>query len=159
MSLNTVCLIGRMTANADTREIENGTSVAKFSLAVSEFVKGEERASFFDITAFGKTAEIIRDYTSKGLQLGIVGNLKQERWESENGKRSKVIVIAQRIDLLSKKKEENEPKQKPPSQNNNSGYDDLNDDLPFQQLKNLMHLVGAIVLTKYKFKNHRESNG
>ncbi len=148
MSINSITIIGRLTADVDTREVGSGTLVAKFSLACNEYFKGEERTSFFDVTAFGKTAEILRDYTGKGSQIAIAGTLRQERWETNEGaKRSKVVIIAQKVDLLSKKNSGGESQSGNQNSfggghnNSNSGgenqshsnmnYDDLNDDLPF----------------------------
>lgn len=147
MAINRVTLIGRMTADAEVRDLPSGIKVARFTVAVNEFVKGEERANFFDVTAFGKTADIIAQYAGKGSQIGIDGSLRQERWDAQDGqKRSKVVVVAQRIDLLSRKNSGGEGGAPAPKNNyqpksvdsgfheddfSASAYDSLDDDLPF----------------------------
>lgn len=146
MAINRVTLIGRMTADAEVRDLPSGIKVARFTVAVNEFVKGEERANFFDVNAFGKTAEIIAQYAGKGAQIGIDGSLRQERWDAQDGqKRSRIVVVAQRIDLLSRK---NSNEGAAPSSKGNyqskavdsgfheddfsaGAYDSLDDDLPF----------------------------
>jgi single-strand DNA-binding protein len=79
--------------------------VASFSIAVNEYVKGEEQTSFFNVTGFGKTAEILRDRAQKGTLVGLDGVLRQNRWETREGdKRSRVEIIAQRIQLFDRQK-------------------------------------------------------
>ena len=63
--------------------------------------KGEEQVSFFPVTLFGKPAESLRPYLKKGAQVGIRGELQQQRWEYEGRQMSKVVILAQELQLLS----------------------------------------------------------
>ncbi len=126
MGLNSVAINGRMTADAEVKEVGSKTLVARFKIANNEYYKGEERPSFFDVTAFGKTAEVLRDYAKKGSLIGVEGSLRQERWETpEGGKRSKIVIIAKKIEFLDRKKSESSV-----NTSNTEDYD-TNDDMPF----------------------------
>jgi single-strand DNA-binding protein len=82
--------------------------VTSLSIAVNRKFKdknGEwrEETSFFDIESYGKLAERVGSQLSKGYQVIIEGELRQDRWESPSGeKRSRVKIIADRIVLLGK---------------------------------------------------------
>lgn len=98
--MNKVTLIGRLTRDPETRNIPGGDNniVASFSLAVNRrFTKqGEERqADFFNISAFGRTAEFCDKYFRKGQQVCIVGRIQPRMWEDEKGKHYAVEIIAE----------------------------------------------------------------
>lgn len=105
-SYNRVVLIGNLTRAPELRSLQNGSSVADVGLAVNERRRSQngewtEETSFFDITVWERNAEILRDYTRKGSTILIEGRLKQEFWEQDGQKRSKIKVVAERIVLLS----------------------------------------------------------
>ena len=56
--------------------------------------------SFFDLALFGKRAEGLNQYLTKGQQVAVEGSLTQDRWEQDGNKRSKVKIIANNIQLL-----------------------------------------------------------
>jgi single-strand DNA-binding protein len=101
-------LIGRLTRDPEVKFLPSGMQVTSLSIAVNRNFKdkdGEwrEEASFFDVETFGKIAERAGTQLSKGYQILIEGELKQDRWESPSGeKRSKVKIVAYRIVLLGK---------------------------------------------------------
>jgi len=97
--MNTVSLIGRLTADPEMRYLDSGKAIASFSIAIT---RTRDESDFFDVQAWDKTAEVIVQYCKKGSQIGIEGRLKQERWKDrESGNnRSKVIIVANRIELL-----------------------------------------------------------
>jgi len=111
--LNRVMLIGRLTRDPEVRFLPSGMQVTSLSIAVSRKFKdknGEwrEEASFFDIESYGKLAERVGSQLSKGYQVIIEGELRQDRWESPSGeKRSKVKIVAERIALLGKPSDRN----------------------------------------------------
>ena len=102
--MNTVCLVGNLTRDIELRYTQSGTAVCGFGLAVNERTKkGEEWVDdpvFVDCTAFGRSAEVLSEYCSKGTKIGLEGKLRLERWESDGQKRSKLSVVANRIELL-----------------------------------------------------------
>mgnify|MGYP001362492597 CR=1 FL=1 len=108
MSLNRVILTGRLTRDPEFKASQSGVGVAKLSMAVDSFYKGEKKTSFVDLTAFGKNAELLRDYFKKGYPIGIDGALHQENWEKDGEKRTKIVVYIDRIEFMGGKKEDSE---------------------------------------------------
>lgn len=105
MDTNVVVLSGRLTRDCELKYTSGGTAVLSGSIAVDERVKrGDEwqnEASFFDFAVFGKTAEGVKPYTTKGRQVVISGRLKQERWTAQDGSaRNRVTVIADNFQLV-----------------------------------------------------------
>jgi single-strand DNA-binding protein len=102
--MNHVNLIGRLTRDAELKYTPSGQAVSKFSIAVNRSVKRgekwEDEANFFDIVLWGKRAEALDQYLTKGKQIGVDGELRQDRWQQDGQNRSKVEVIATNINLL-----------------------------------------------------------
>lgn len=103
--LNKVFLIGRLTRDPEIRFLPSGSQVTAFSIAVNRNYKvndqWKEETSFFDIETFGALAERVGKQLSKGTQVLIEGQLKQDRWETSAGeKRSKIKIVATKINLL-----------------------------------------------------------
>ncbi len=102
--INQVILVGRLTRDGDLRVLNNGTHVCKLSIAVNRKVKKQDQwideASFFDASLWGKQAEVLSKYLTKGRQVAIQGELRQDRWESNGEKRSKVEIHANYVQLL-----------------------------------------------------------
>ncbi|PTF94593.1 single-stranded DNA-binding protein [Staphylococcus chromogenes] len=130
---NSVILTGRITKDLELKSAGQ-KQVTNFSMAVDNPFKRDD-ASFFDIVAFGKTAELLNNYCGKGSKILIEGNLKQDRFQDKQGNnRSAVRVIANRVEFLdSKGQSNNQPKQQQgQAQDNpfdNSDFDDSS--LPF----------------------------
>lgn len=104
MNINQVVLTGNLVADPEVRATASGMQVAIFRVAVNDFFKSEKRAYFFDLKAFGRIAEIIRDYTKKGSPIAVTGKLVQETWETkENEKRQKVVVYVEKLELLNRR--------------------------------------------------------
>jgi single-strand DNA-binding protein len=102
--INHVVLVGRLTRNAELKYTNNGAAVSKFSLAINQRRKKDDQwvdeAHFFDIVLWGKTAESLNQYLVKGKQVGVEGQLRQNRWEQEGQARSKVEIFATNVMLL-----------------------------------------------------------
>lgn len=104
--LNHVVIIGRLTRDVgnDFAYLANGSACANVSLAVNRSRKqGEswvEEVSYFDVTIWGKTAEALRPYLTKGKQIAVDGYLKQDRWEKDGNRFAKVRVVADNVQLL-----------------------------------------------------------
>lgn len=102
--LNQVVLIGRLTRDPELRYSQNGLAICSFSLAVNRKSSrdgAEDQVYFFNIKAFGKTAETTSQYLTKGKRVGVQGHLQQNRWEDQNGqKRSTVDIVADRVQFL-----------------------------------------------------------
>ena len=113
--LNSVNLIGRITKKPELKYLANGTAVCKFDIAVNDDYFSKEKnetiknVSFFNVTVWGKSGENVTNYTDKGSQVAVAGKLQQQSWETPEGsKRSRIIIVASRVQFLSssKKKEE-----------------------------------------------------
>ncbi len=101
--MNSVSLIGRLTRDPEVRySAGSQTAIAKFTLAVNRpFAKeGEQDADFIFITCFGKTAELVEKYMSKGRQVGITGRIQTGSYEKDGQKVYTTDVIADRVEFL-----------------------------------------------------------
>ena len=117
--INSVVLIGRITKDVGSDErsfsyIGNGTAKAVVNIAVNRGVKKgdkwEDETSFFDVVIWGKTAENLKPRLTKGTQITVSGYLKQDRWEKDGQKQSKIYVNAESVQLLGGGKSEAQEK-------------------------------------------------
>lgn len=105
-NFNKVLLMGNLTRDVELRSTQGGTALAKFGMAINRKFKqqsGEmkEETCFVDLTAWGRQAEILNQYTSKGSPLFVEGRLEYSTWESqEGGKRSKLAVVVENFQLM-----------------------------------------------------------
>ena len=129
---NLTILTGRITKDLELKQAGQ-TTVTNFSLAVDNPFKRDD-TSFFDVVAFGKTAELLNNYCSKGSKILVEGNLKQDRFTDKEGKnRSVVRVVANRIEFLDSKgsNQGQAPKQQSNDPFANAAPDVDDRDLPF----------------------------
>lgn len=83
--MNKVILIGRLTKDPEVSFMPtNGKAVVRFNLAVTRAYKKEE-ADFINCKAFGKTAETIANYITKGRQIALVGSIRTGSYEDKDG--------------------------------------------------------------------------
>ena len=136
--INHVVLVGRLTRDAELKYTNTGVAVCKFSLAVNRRRKKDdqwiEEASFFNVVVWGKIGEVLHQYLLKGKQVGIQGELRQNRWEQDGQPRSKVEIIVANIQLLGSKAGTAPSNQESNSQVHNADTevkDDFEDDIPF----------------------------
>ena len=105
--INNTVVVGRLTRDAELKYTKSGMAVANLGIAVNRSKKdGEqwvEEANFFDIQLWGRRAEALNQYLLKGQQIAVTGELRQERWEQDGQKRSRVIIVAQNIQLIGSK--------------------------------------------------------
>jgi single-strand DNA-binding protein len=88
----------------------------------------KEYTSFFDVVVWGKTAENIKPYIGKGKQLCINGRLRQDRWEKDGQKNSRVTIVAETVQLLGGRDNGAQPQSAPQQAPQNDGYAE---DIPF----------------------------
>ena len=125
--INNIVLTGRLVRDIETRAIAStGTSVGTFTLANETGFGDKKRTNFIRCTAFGKTAESMEKYTSKGSLIGVVGELQHDTYEKDGQKRESVTVIARSVEFINTG---NAPK----SDEMPSGFAKMDDDsdLPF----------------------------
>lgn len=106
--MNTVCIMGRLTADPELKTTTTGKSVTNFSIAVN---KGRDNVDYFDIVAWNETAELVMRHFRKGSQIGIEGRLQTRKWEDNNGnKRKAVEIVVNNITFCGKKEDGGAPK-------------------------------------------------
>lgn len=103
--INTVVLVGRLVRDAELRVTGTGLAICKFALAINRRRKqGDawvDEANFFDVVLMGRQGEAIQQYMTKGKQVGIQGELRQNRWQDDQGNnRSKVEIFCTNVQLL-----------------------------------------------------------
>ena len=136
--LNHVIEIGRLTRDISERDFgytTGGTARLNLSIAVNRSEKRngawQDKVSYFDVTVWGKTAENIKAYLHKGKQIAVDGYLDQQRWEKDGVKYSKVVIIADNVQLLGGN-ENNAAPQEPAGDYQSAGSgDDFPEDIPF----------------------------
>jgi single-strand DNA-binding protein len=104
LNLNRVLLAGNLTRDPEIKFLPNEKCVAQFGLAINRRFKdasGEqkEEVTFVDVEAWGRTAELVGQYLTKGRGCFVEGRLKLEQWDDkESGqKRSKLKVVADQV--------------------------------------------------------------
>jgi single-strand DNA-binding protein len=95
---NKVQLVGNMGANIEIREIANGKKVGNFTFATNETYKDAngqkvEETQWHRIVAWGKQAEILEKYTSKGSELMLEGKLIHRSYDSKEGEKRYITEI------------------------------------------------------------------
>lgn len=112
--INNVNIIGRLTRDigSDDRSfgyLPSGMARANVSIAVNRSRKNGDQwvdeVNYFDVTIWGKTAENLKPYLQKGKQIAVDGYLKQDRWEKDGQKFSRVTIVANNVQLLGGKSE------------------------------------------------------
>ncbi len=105
--LNKVMLIGHLGADPEVRVLPNGLSVANFSIATNEYYKDQngelkERTEWHNIVAYGKLADVCRQYLKKGKQVYIEGRLQTRSWDDKdtNKKRYRTEIICSEMQML-----------------------------------------------------------
>ena len=105
MSINHVTISGNLTRDAEIKRTASGMAIVSFTVAVNERRKNNQTgewdnyANFVDVTWFGTRAEKCAGVLVKGAKVTVEGHLRQERWEREGQKHSKICVILDEIEL------------------------------------------------------------
>ena len=118
MSYNKCIFIGNITRDAELRYTPQGTAVASFNIAVNDKYKsnGEMKTDvlFLECVMFGKRAESVSPYLLKGTQVLVDGKLKEEKWEKNGEKKSKMKLMLNDVQLLGGKKQAASGDEAPP---------------------------------------------
>ena len=105
MSINKTIISGNLVRDAEVKRTASGMAIVTFCVAVNERRKNnqtgewDDYANFVDVTWFGTRAEKCAGVLVKGAKVTVEGHLRQERWEREGQKRSKLGVILDEIEL------------------------------------------------------------
>ena len=108
MSINVVVISGNLTRDPELRHTNGGTAILSFGVAVNDRRRNphtqewEDHPNFVDCTMFGARAEALSRYLSKGTKVALSGKLRYSSWERDGQRRSKLEVIAEEIEFLSR---------------------------------------------------------
>lgn len=105
--MNKVTLIGNLTRDVEMRTTQSGCAVASFTIAVNDRKKNSQTGEWEDVpcfincTIFGKRAEALAQYLTKGQKVAIDGKLDYSKWQTDDGEtRSALKVIVNDLELL-----------------------------------------------------------
>ncbi len=153
-NLNRVFLMGNLTRDPELRYTPSGTPVCEFGLAVNRTYTGRdgeqrEDTCFVDITMWGRRGVVISEYLTKGSPIFIEGRLNYDTWETPDGRRSKLSVVARNFEFIggrggradqSRRQQQRRPAGQPqqpdkePAEepaDEDEGYDVGDDEIPF----------------------------
>jgi single-strand DNA-binding protein len=143
-SVNKVILIGNLGRDPEVRKLENGATLASFSIATSESYtdkqsgKKIENTEWHDVVVWRGLAEVAEKFLKKGTKIYVEGRLKKRSWQDREGNtRYSVEIIGDEMTILSRPEAQDKPKTPYTVENKtkNSKIDDLgtdpNDSLPF----------------------------
>lgn len=122
MSINRVNITGNLTRDPELRSTAGGMAVLGFGVAVNARRKNqqtgqwEDYPNFVDCTMFGNRAEALSRILRKGMKVAIEGKLRYSSWEDKNGggRRSKIEIIPDEVELLSQNANAQQPQQYAP---------------------------------------------
>lgn len=102
--MNRLEIIGRLTRDPEIRVTQDGqTAIAKFGIAVDRRGK-DQKADFFNVTAFNKTAQFAEKYLRKGTKIAICGRIQMDEYTNKEGQKvTNVIIIADEVEFCEKK--------------------------------------------------------
>ena len=137
--MNKVVIIGRFTRDPEIKYTtgENATATARFSLAVNRRFKNKEGnydADFINCVAFGKTAEFIEKYFTKGMAIGITGRIQTGSYTNKEGQKvyptDVVVEETEFVESKNKGTSDNVPNN---NANSNSDFEETvsDDEMPF----------------------------
>jgi single-strand DNA-binding protein len=104
--LNKVFLMGNLTKDPELRYTPAGTAIAEFGMAINREWQGSDgekkkEVCYVQVNMFGKRAEVINEYFSKGKPIFIEGRLKFEQWEAKDGgNRNTLKVVAENFEFI-----------------------------------------------------------
>lgn len=110
MSINKVFISGNLTRDCEYRQTASGIGVCNFSVAVSDRRKNAKTGEWEDVpnyvrcTIFGRRADTLNRYLTKGTKVSIEGKLKYSKWTANDGQnRSDITVTVDEIELMSRR--------------------------------------------------------
>lgn len=131
MSINRCCISGNLTRDPELRQTQGGMAILSLGVAVNDRRKNaqtgewEDVPNFIDCVMFGSRAEKLAQYLAKGTKVAIEGKLRWSQWEKDGAKRSKLEVIVDEIEFMSRgQQQRQQPEQ-------TASVDLYDDNIPF----------------------------
>lgn len=107
--MNIVAISGRITKELEVKELQSGSKVLTFNIAVDKFDKDKNKtADFFTIKAWGSNADFIKKYFDKGDPIEINGELRTETYEKDGQKRTNTFILLTKCGFCLKPKSTND---------------------------------------------------
>ena len=141
MYLNKTQIIGNLTRDPELKALPSGVMVASFSIATNRVWKDkngakQESVEYHNCVAFGRTAELIAQYMSKGSQLYVEGRLQTQSWEDKKSgeKKYRTEIVVEQMQFGNNKPKDggstSAPRkaQKPQQSEADKQWDDVSDD-------------------------------
>ena len=122
MSINRVVISGNLTRDPELRQTAGGLPVLGFGVAVNDRRKNqstgewEDYPNFVDCTMFGARAASVAKFLSKGAKVAIDGKLRWSQWDKDGQKRSKLEVIVDELEFMSRNGNQSAPQVSPQPQ-------------------------------------------
>lgn len=148
--LNKVQIIGRVGKDPELRYSTNGDAIASFTIATSEKYKdkrtGEaiEKTEWHNISAFRRLGEVVGEYVRKGSLIYIEGKIHTRKYEKDGVTHYATGIIASEMKMLGSndggqqqgqqsqpRQQQRQQKQSQPPESSGTGFDDMDDDIPF----------------------------
>ena len=131
--MNKVVLVGRLTKDPTVKETQNGSWMARYTLAVDRRVKGDTTADFISCVAFGKGAEFAQKFLTKGMKIGVSGRIQTGSFTNTQGQRVNTFDIVVDDHEFVESKMNNMQTAKPAQEEDDfmSIPDGIGDELPF----------------------------
>lgn len=108
MSINRVNISGNLTRDPELRQTQGGMAILSLGVAVNDRRKNQQTGewedvpNFVDCVVFGTRAEKLAQFLAKGAKVAIEGKLRWSQWEKDGAKRSKLEVIVDEIEFMSR---------------------------------------------------------
>ena len=134
VSINSVAISGNLTRDPDMRVTSSGLAIMDLGVAVNDRRKNQQTGEWEDVPNFvdcvlmGRRAEALSPHLSKGMKVAIDGRLRYSSWEKDGQRRSKLEVVVDEIEFMSKRQDGQRQQQPTRQQGRQDPYDD---DIPF----------------------------
>lgn len=134
--LNRIAIVGRLTRDPETRTTNTGKTFVNFSVAVNKTFKGKEGepdADFFNCKAWGKTAEYVGNYLTKGRMVSVDGRMESRRYEKDGESKLFWEINADNVHALDRPRDDapqetSRRTQSAPASNSSDEYDPFADE-------------------------------
>jgi len=117
MSINRCCISGNLTRDPELRQTQGGMSILSLGVAVNDRRKNQQTGewedvpNFVDCVVFGTRAEKLAQFLAKGTKVAIEGKLRWSQWEKDGAKRSKLEVVVDEIEFMSRGQQQRQQQQ------------------------------------------------
>lgn len=127
--MNSITIAGRITKDAELRHTANGDAVLSFSVADNQ--RKDDPAIFWNCSLFGRRAEALSAYVTKGQQVTVAGTVSEREWTDREGNKRKSMDVRVNEIALQGGRRDDRPAAKPAPRADDGMRDDLDQDIPF----------------------------